>query len=178
MKPSQRFVRLAQLLFTHEVSEEEHNTAKQIVDLLDKTIDEFAAWEESLEKNLEVFNNYHGSENALVIISEKFDNTINKQKERYEHIVKMIKDVIGLVGEIEDVEMQEMVGNITSTSEKYTELYNEMADMGLKPGEPGFIQKFKDLSQKLIDGNAPFFDVLEGIRDYVMTNVLGEQSLT
>ena len=178
MTPSKRFIRLAQLLFTSEISSEEHQHAKQIVDILDKAIDEFSEWLETLERNLEVLNNYHGNESSLVVISETFDNVMEKQKERYEKIIQQIKQAIELVGEIEDVELQDMITNVTNTSEEYTELYNQLTNMPVKIGEQGFIQKFKDLSQKLLDGNEPFFDVLEGMRDYLMKNVLSEQSLT
>jgi hypothetical protein len=194
---SQRFRRIAQLLFTSDISDDENALAQKIVDIFDKAELDFQDWVDSIENNLEVFKNYHGKENSLVVISEVFEETMAKQKEKYEKIIggvapepedsaggqqavagSGIKQAIELLNKIQDVEMQDMVTNLTKASEEFTEMYNELTDMQLKIGEPGFIQEFKDLSQKLLDNNEPFFDVLSRIRDYMMKNILGEQALS
>ena len=63
-------------------------------------------------------------------------------------------------------------------SEEFTEKYNELTNLPIKIGEEGFIQKFKDLSQEVLDNNESFFDVIQRIKDYMLKNILGEQSLT
>lgn len=178
MNHSKRFYRIAQLLFTSDISDEESSIAQKVIDIFDKAETDFQDWVDSIESNLEVFNNYHGKESALVRISHTFENTIKKQKEKYERMIIAIKQAIEMLDNIKDVEMQDMVSNLTKTSEEFTERYNELTDMQLKIGEQGFIQEFKDLSQKLLDGNEPFFDVLARIKDYMMKHILGEQSLS
>lgn len=178
MDHSQRFRRIAQLLFTSNISEEEQSLAQKIIDIFDKAEIDFQDWVDSVENNLDVFKNYHGKETSLVVISQAYEETIQKQKEKYERVIVAIKQAIEKLNDIQDVEMQDMVSNLTKTSEEFTEMYNELTDMQLKIGEQGFIQEFKDLSQKLIDNNEPFFDVISRVKDYMMKNILGEQSLS
>lgn len=178
MTHSERFRRIAQLLFTSDISDEEVNLAQKVVDLFDKAELDLQDWINAVEKNLDVFKEYHGKETSLVVISEIFEETMKRQKEKYERIIQMIKQAIELLNEIQDVEMQDMVSNLTKASEEFTTLYNELTDMQLKIGEAGFIQEFKDISQKLVDNIDPFFDVVSRVRDYMMKNILGEQSLS
>jgi len=178
MDHSARFIRLAQLLFTSDISDDEIAVAKKVIDMFDKAEMDLQDWVDSIENNLEVFKNYHGKETSLVIISETFEETIARQKQKYERIIASIKQAIELLNNIQDVEMQDMVTNLTKASEEFTTLYNELTDMQLKIGEPGFIQEFKDISQKILDGNQPLFDVISRVRDYMLKNILGEQSLS
>lgn len=178
MRPSARFIRLAQLLFTSDISKSEISIAQKVIDIFDKAEIDFQDWVESIEKNLDVFKNYHGKEKSLVVISEIFEKTIEKQKQKYERIISSIKQGIELLNDIQDVEMQDMITNLTKASEEFTELYNELTDMQLKIGEAGFIQEFKDVSQKIIDGNESLFDVISRVKDYMLKNILGEQQLS
>jgi len=178
MNYSKRFLRIAQLLFTSDISDEETAIANKVVGIFDKAELDLKSWIDAIENNLDIFKNYHGKETTLVRISKEFEAMKEEQKEKYERIIATIKQAIEILNKIQDVEMQDMVSNLTKASEEFTEMYNEMADMQLKIGEVGFIQQFKDLSQKLIDNNKPFFDVISRIRDYMQKNILGEQSLT
>lgn len=178
MDYSERFRRLAQLLFTSDISDEEQALAQKVIDIFDKAEINLQDWVDSIENNLDVFKNYHGKESSLVVISQVFEETKEKQKKRYEGIITTIKQAIEMLDKIQDVEMQDMVSNLTKASEEFTSMYNELTDMQLKIGEQGFIQEFKDLSQKLLDNNEPFFDVISRVRDYMMKNILGEQSLS
>lgn len=175
---SKRFKRLAQLLFTSEISDEEKSVGRQIADMFDKIEIDLKKWIDTIENNMNVFRNFHGGEKSLVNISQRFEEVQKKQKENYERIIQSIKQGIELINTIQDVEMQEMVANLGAASEEFTEMYNEITDMQLKIGEDGFIQQFKDASQKIVDNNKFFFDVLERIQDYVMKNVLDEQALS
>lgn len=178
MNYSPRFKRLAQLLFTSDIGENEIATANKVVDIFNKAEIDFQNWIDSIENNLGVFNNYHGKETSLVIISEVFEQTMEKQKTKYERIIATIKQAIELSNKIQDVEMQDMITNLTKASEDFTEKYNQITDMQLKIGEAGFIQEFKDLSQQILNNNKPFFDVIERVKDYVLKNILGEQQLS
>lgn len=178
MTYSKRFYKIAQLLFTTEVSDEEKNAARKVSDELNKIDLDLKSWIETMSKNLEVFNNYHDNEKSLVVISEKFEQTQQKQKQNYERIINDLKKTIESMGTFHDVEMQDMVVNLTKTSEEFTKLYNEINNLPNKIGEVGFIQSFKDASQKLIDSDEALFDVIERVKDYIMKNVLGEQSLS
>lgn len=178
MNYSNRFLRISQLLFTSEVSEEDTAIATKIVDMLEKIENDLQSWSDTVENNLGVFNNYHGKEKALVVISDQFENTKQKQKEKYERIIDLIKKSIELIDKVQDVEMQDMITNLTKVSEEYTEKYNALTDLPFKIGEAGFIQEFKDASQTLIDGIEPFFDVVNRIKDYIMKHMLGEQALS
>lgn len=178
MTHSKRFQRIAQLLFTSDISEDEAAIAKKTIDIFDKAELDLQDWVDSIENNLDVFKNYHGKETSLVIISETFEKTIAKQKQKYERIIASIKQAIELLNKIQDVEMQDMVTNITKSTEEFTQLYNELTDMQLKIGEPGFIREFKDISQRILDNNEPLFDVISRVRDYMMKNILGEQALS
>lgn len=178
MNYSKRFLRIAQLLFTSDISDEESSIAQKVVEIFDKAELDLQSWIDAVENNLNVFKNYHGKETSLVVMAEKFEEMKEDQKVKYERIIATIKQAIELLNKIQDVEMQDMVSNLTKASEEFTEQYNEMADMPVKIGEVGFIQQFKDLSQKLLDNNEPFFDVISRIRDYMQKNILGEQSLT
>lgn len=173
-----RFNRIAQLLFTSDISEEELSIAKKAIDIFERAESDFQDWVNSIEKNLDVFKNYHGKEKSLVVISEVFEDTMEKQKQKYERVITSIKQGIELLNNIQDVEMQDMITNVTKASEEFTEIYNEMTDMQLKIGEAGFIQEFKDISQKIIDGYEPLLDVIARIRDYMLKNILGEQQLS
>lgn len=178
MTYSQRFLRIAQLLFTSNISEEETSRARKVIDTFDKAELDLQDWVDSFEKNLNVFKNYHGKESSLVVISEVFEEIMEKQKQKYERIIGTVKQAIEQLNKIQDVEMQDMVSNLTKASEDFTELYNQVTDMQLKIGEPGFIQEFKDLSQRILDNNEPFFDVISRVKDYMKKNILGEQSLS
>lgn len=178
MEQSKRFQRLAQLLFTSDITEDEIGIAKNVIDIFDKAEMGLKDWVDSIEKNLDVFKNYHGKETSLVVISERFEETIERQKQKYERVIAMLKQAIEFLNKIQDVEMQDMVSNLTKTSEDFTSLYNEMTDMQIKIGEVGFMQAFKDISQKLLDNNEPLFDVISRVRDYMQKNILGEQSLS
>lgn len=178
MDHSKRFLRLAQLLFTSEISKEESGLAKKVIDLFDKAELSLQDWVDSIEKNLDIFKNYHGKETSLVVISEKYEETIEKQKQKYESIISTVKQAIQFLNKIQDVEMQDMVTNLTKASEEFSEMYNELTDMQIKIGEVGFIQEFKDISQRLLDNNEPLFDVITRINDYMKKNILGEQSLS
>lgn len=178
MTYSNRFRRIAQLLFTSDISEEEHAHAENIIKMFEKAESDLQSWVDGIENNLNVFKDYHGKETSLVVISEVFEKTMEKQKQKYEEVIKIIKKAIDMTADIQDIEMQDMMTNLTKTSEEYTELYNELSNLPIKIGEDGFIQKFKDISQRLLDGNQSFFDVLQRIKDYMMKNILGEQSLT
>lgn len=178
MNYSKRFVRISQLLFTSQISPEEQAIAQKVIDIFNKAELSLQSWIDSIESNLEVFKNYHGKEKSLVVISESFDSTMEKLKQKYERLVASIKEAIDLLGDIQDVEMQDMISNLTKASEEFTELFNELTGMQLKIGETGFIQEFKDLSQKILDGNEPFFDVLSRVKDYMQKNIMGEQSLS
>lgn len=178
MNYSNRFRRIAQLLFTSDISDEEMSIAQKSIDMFEKAETTLQDWLDSVEKNLQVFKNYHGKETSLVVISEVFEETMEKQKKKYEGIISSIKQAIELLNKIQDVEMQDMITNLTKTSEEFTELYNELTDMQLKIGEAGFIQEFKDISQRIIDENESFFDVLSRIKDYMLKNILGEQQLS
>jgi len=196
MTYSKRFQKIAQLLFTSDISDDEANLAQNIVDIFDKIELDLKDWTDSIENNLEVFKNYHGKEVSLVVISEAFEETMLKQKEKYERIiggiepqtqqqansdqqlVGGIKQAIELLSKIQDVEMQDMISGLTEASEEFTEIYNELTDMQLKIGEPGFVQEFKDISQKILDNNDPLFDILDHIKNYMMKNILGKQSLS
>ena len=178
MNYSNRFRRIAQLLFTSDISDEETAVAQKVIDIFVKAELALQDWVDSLEKNLEVFKNYHGKESSLVVISEVFEETMARQKQKFEGIIASLKQAIEMLNNIKDVEMQDMVTNLTKASEEFSELYNELTDMQLKIGEPGFIQEFKDISQKLLDGNEPLFDVISRVKDYMMKNILGEQSLS
>jgi hypothetical protein len=175
---SARFKKLAQLLFTSEIDDEELSTAKKVVDILDKVKVDLERWVETIESNLEVFNDYHGSETAIVSWTEQYDKVNETQKKKYELIVKTIKQVIEIMDKIQDVEMQDMIINLTNASEEFTTIYNELTDLPVKIGEEGFIQKFKDASKKVLDNNEPFVEVIQRVRDYIMKNILGEQSLS
>jgi hypothetical protein len=178
MNYSNRFYKLAQILFTNEINKQEKDAAQKSIELLDKIELDLQAWLDTIEKNLEVFNNYHGAENALVAIAEKFEKVETEQKQKYERVIVDIKEMIELVNKIQDVEMQNMVVNLTKASEEFTELYNELTDMSLKIGEEGFIQKFKDESQKILDNNEGFFDILKHLKDYMQKNIMGEHALS
>lgn len=176
--PSKRFIRISQLLFTSDISDKEVSIAEKAIDIFNKTELDLQDWIDSIEKNLGVFKNYHGKETSLVVISEVFEKTITKQKTKYERIVVSIKQSIELLNDIQDVEMQDMITNLTKAFEEFTELYNELTDMQLKIGEAGFIQEFKDISQKILDNHQPLFDALIHIKDYMLKNILGEQQLS
>lgn len=178
MKPSSRFLKIAQLLFSGQIDEDEINTAKKAIDMFNKAEIDFNDWLETIQKNLDVFNNYHGKETSLVIISEAFEDTMKKQKEKYEKIILSIKQAIEILDKIQDVEMQDMITNFAKTTEGFTSKYNELTDMTSKIGDEGFIQVFKDNSQKIIDGSDSFFDVLGRVKDYMIKNILDEQSLS
>lgn len=178
MNYSKRFQRIAQLLFTSDISDDETAIAKKVIEIFDKAELDLKSWIDAIESNLDMFNNYHGKETSLVVISEKFEEMKEKQKQKYEAIISTIKQAVEMLNKIQDVEMQDMISNLTKASEEFTEMYNEMADMQIKIGEVGFIQEFKDLSQKILDNNEPFFDVISRVRDYMQKNILGEQSLT
>jgi len=175
---SKRFIRIAQLLFSTEITQEEKNIASEVVDMLDKSITELQDWLETVENNLNVFNKYKGSDKSLVVIAEQYEETQAKQKSRYEKILMTIKEAIDLITKIQDIEMREMITNLTKSSEAFTKVYNELTDLPIGIGEDGFLEAFKTTSQKVIDSNQPFIDVLTRIKDYIMKNVLGEQSLT
>ena len=178
MDYSKRFRRIAQLLFTSDISDDEIAVANKVIEIFDKSELDLQDWVDSIENNLDVFKNYHGKESSLVVISQAFEDTMQKQKEKYERMIITIKQAIEMLNNIQDVEMQDMVSNLTKASEEFTSMYNELTDMQLKIGEPGFIQEFKDISQKLLDNNEPFFDVISRIRDYMMKHIIGEQSLS
>lgn len=178
MTYSARFYKIAQLLFTSQISDDEKKTAEEIVDVLEKNELDFQNWLDAIQKNLDLFNNYHGSEEGLVVISEKFEEIQKQQKEKYEKIITDIKKAIDLMGKMQDVEMQDMINNLTKVSEDFTELFNELNNLPVKIGEKGFAQKFKDASQVILDNNEPFLDILERIKNYIMKNVMGEQSLS
>lgn len=175
---SKRFIRISQLLFTSDISDKEIDTTQKIIDIFEKAEISFRDWVDSIKTNLNVFNNYHGKETSLVIISEVFEETKKKQKQKYERIITSIKHGIELLNKVQDVEMQDMVTNLTKTSEEFTKLYNELIDMQLKIGEPGFIQEFKDMSQKILDNHESLIDVLNRIKTYMLKNILGEQQLS
>lgn len=175
---SARFLRLAQLLFTNEIPKKDSKAAAEAIDAFKKAEIDLQSWLDNIEKNLNVFDNYHGPEKALVIISEKFDDITKKQKEKYERVINSIKKAIDMVMDIQDVEMQDMITNLTKLSEDFSEIFNELNDSALKIGEAGFIEQFKNGSQKIIDNSESFFDVLTRVKDYMEKNILGQQSLS
>lgn len=178
MTHSTRFIRLAQLLFTSQIPEDERAQAKQLVEHFKKSETDLQSWVDTIENNLNVFENYHGNETALVIIAEKFEETMEKQKQHYEKIINELKKIIEALGEIKDVEIQEMIINITSASEEFSEIFNELIDLPVSIGETGFIQKFKDASKQIISKSESFLEVIQRVRDYIMKNVLHEFSLS
>ncbi len=178
MNYSARFLKISQLLFTNEISPEEHKTAEQVVDLLDKAKVDLERWLEAIENNLEVLSNPELSETGIVSWTEKYDEVNKTQKEKYERIIQSIKQSIEVMGNIKDVEMKEMIVNFTKASEEFTIIYNELTDLPIKIGEKGFIQKFKDASQKVLDNKESFIEVIQRIRDYIMKNVMGEMSIS
>lgn len=178
MTYSTRFYKIARLLFTSEISEEEKAIAQKIIKTFETAERDLEAWADSVEKNLEVFNNYHEPESQLVVITEKFEEVQEKLKQKYERMIQKLKEGIELLNKIQDVEIQEMISGVMMASEEYTELYNKLTDMPYKIGEVGFIREFKEISQKLVDNNQPFFDAIQHIKDYLLKNVLDRQALS
>jgi hypothetical protein len=178
MTYSQRFLRLAQILFTSKIPDEEKQIAKQIITGLNKIQISFNEWIKTIENNLDVFNNYHGKETSLIVISETFNATIEKQKNKYEKIMESLKQAIELMGNIQDIKLEKMITNITSTSEELTELYNKLTDMEIKIGEVGFVQEFKTNSEVIINYNITFVEVIDTLKEHILENILGKQSLS
>lgn len=175
---SYRFKKIAQLLFTSDINDNELSVAQKSIDVFDKVETDLTNWIDSIKKNLAVFTKYHGKETSLVTISEVFEETLEKQKQKYERMIAGIKQGIELLNNIQDVEMQDMVTNLTKASEEYSETYNELIDMTIKIGEAGFIQEFKDVSQKIVNGNKPLFEIIDRIKNYMVKNIMGEQRLS
>jgi uncharacterized protein YjgD (DUF1641 family) len=177
---SDRFEKIAQLLFTSKISDEEHNTAEKVVDILDKAKVDLERWLETIENNLEVLSDpkFATDENSLVMMTEKYEDVNKTQKEKYERILQSIKQAIDIMGTIQDVEIQDMIVNFTKASEEFTTIYNELTDLPTKIGEEGFIKKFKDASSKILANDEPFLEVIQRVRDYIMKNIMGEQSLS
>ncbi len=178
MNYSNRFYKIARLLFTSEISEEEKAIALKVIKTFEDAEISLQAWIDSIEKNFETLKGYHEPESSLVVITEKFNEVQQKLKEKYEQVIATLKEGIELLSKIQDVELQEMVSSVMVASEEYSELYNKLTDLPFKIGETGFIQEFKDISQKLIDNNEPFFDAVQHVKDYLMKNVLDRQALS
>lgn len=175
---SPRFRRLAQLLFTSEISEDDKATARRAVDMLDRAATGLGNWLETIESNLEHFNNYHGQDSALADIAPTYEEAIEKQKTRYEEVIALLKKAVDVLAKVQDVELEEIIGSLTQESQKFTELYNELTGLPVPIGSAGFIQKFKDTSKLIVDNNDPFFDIIERAEKYIKKNILGEQSLS
>lgn len=181
MNNSKRFTRLAQLLFTSVVSDEEKQYAKKAVDAFIKLSAEFGHWLDTIENNLNVLAHYkeqHGDEKALVVAAEKFADIQEKQKENYERIINDLKRAIEYTDNFKDIEMQEIAVNLTRASEEFTKVYNELIDLPQKIGEDAFLDSFISGSQKLLAGKEGLVDMLERVRVYIQKNVLDEQSLS
>lgn len=181
-KYSKRFIKISQLLFTSDISDNEISIAKQVINTFEKAENDLHSWLESIENNLNVFKEYdknnQGNESKLVGISEVFQSTIEKQKQKYEKVINSIRQAIESVGSIQDIEMKDMITNLTKASEDFTELYNELIDLPIKIGENGFLEQFINISQDLKNNNESFFDVIQHIKEYMLTNIVGEQKLT
>ncbi len=179
MNYSNRFLKISQLLFTSDISDQEKEVAQQVVDMLDKIHVDLERWIEGIVKNLDIIGAVpQDKEAGLVGWTENYEKMVERQKEKYEKMIQAIKQSIEIMNGIQDIEMQDMVTNLTKASESFTEIYNELADLPIKIGEEGFVQKFKDASKNIIDNDKPFLEVIQRIRDYIMKNIIGARALS
>jgi methyl-accepting chemotaxis protein len=178
---SKRFYHIAQILFTSIIDEEEKQLAQKAVSDLNKTNTQLKHWLDAIEKNLKTLAYYkeqQGTDKALVVVSDKFKDISEKQKANYERLINELKSVIENINNFQDVEMQDMIVNLTKASEEFTGLYNEINDLPHAIGEDGFLDAFIDTSKKLLLGKDSFIEVIDRIKTYIQKNILDEQSLS
>lgn len=181
MTTSNRFNRIAQILFTSTIDEVDKQHAKQAVEDLSTLSSDFNYWIDTIENNVDVLKHYkeqNGDEKSLVVINEKFNDKQEKQKENYENIIKKLKKIIEDTESFKDIEMQEMISNLAKISEEYTKLYNEVINLQQKIGEEGFLDDFLAVSQKVLNDKDNLIEMFERVKTYIQKNILDEQSLT
>jgi bacterioferritin len=64
---SERFEKLAQLLFTSDVSEEDYNTAKKVLGQLSAAESDLQDWIDTIQSNLDLLSRFQGPEKSLVL---------------------------------------------------------------------------------------------------------------
>lgn len=191
MNTTARFRKLAITLFTSDISDEEMEAAKKLVDALEKVSKDFSHWVEKIEENFEKVNDYHGKASAIRSARQYFAKVMDDQKEKFEHIRGDLSKILDdkkqtdnqqddehlNIDEIKDLKMMEDISSISQESEKFTEIYNKFYDTMDIFGEKNFLEEYKTMAQKVVEASDSFKEIMDTIADRIKKDILGKQSI-